>query len=83
MHKIQYSWTVQNRHLRDFAPSQGGLYGSSPFRSDGSRDSQTEEWILWETAKGTETKLALEGHQAQVHSDQMVLMMVRQEAEHM
>jgi hypothetical protein len=59
----------------DLHASQEGLSGSSSLRSDGSRDSRDREAdcvsVGQNQLKG--------GHQAQVHSDQMVLVMARQE----
>jgi hypothetical protein len=53
----------------DFSASQGGLFRLSPLRSDGSWNRQMgdgpQKW--WRKAD----------HQARVHTDQMVLVMVR------
>jgi hypothetical protein len=53
--------------------SQGGLSGSSPLRSDGSRDRQ----MGLSCVSGVQKKLMV-GHEVRVHSGQMVLLMVRQ-----
>jgi hypothetical protein len=53
---------------------RGGLPRSSPLKSDGSWDSQEGRgWAAWASAKGN----SKEGHQALVHSDQMVPVMAR------
>ncbi len=54
--------------------SKGRLWGLSPLRSDGSWIVKRGGWITWMVANGTSKG----GHQASVHSDQMVLMMARQ-----
>jgi hypothetical protein len=58
--------------------TQGGPSDSSPLRSDGSRDGLAGRLCVSET-KDTQSKLNLTGdNQAQVHSDQMVPVVVRQ-----
>jgi hypothetical protein len=51
--------------------TQGGPSGSSPLRSDGSHDGQAE--MLDRVSGG-------QRHQARVHPDQMILVVVRREA---
>jgi hypothetical protein len=56
---------------------------SSPLRLDGCHDGQEEGWTSYLVAIQRLHSLKLkprENYQAQVHSDQMVLMRVRQEA---
>jgi hypothetical protein len=54
--------------------SRVGLSGLSPFRSDGSQDSQAQR--LSHVSSGI--KQLKSGYQAPVHSDKMVLAMARQ-----
>ncbi len=56
--------------------SQGGLSGSSPLRSNGSQVSQIGRLSFMSSGQ----KQLKESHQAQVHSDQMVLVMPDREA---
>jgi hypothetical protein len=68
------AWAVAKSNL-------GGPSGSGPFRSDGSHDGKAGGWTLWAVAK-RHSNLGLKGdYQAQVYSDQMVLMVVKREAE--
>jgi hypothetical protein len=61
------------------AQSQEVSPWSSPLRSEGSQDDQGGGgWSFWSEAKSLKAKPR--EHQARVHSDQMVLVMVRQEA---
>ncbi len=55
---------------------QGGLSGLSPHRPNGSRDGQTGRF---ERMNGGQSQLK-RGQQTRVHSDQIVLVMARQEA---
>jgi hypothetical protein len=41
----------------NFTASQEGLSGSSPLRSDSSRDSQTGSWTLGEAAKDAQGRV--------------------------
>jgi hypothetical protein len=54
--------------------SQGGLFGLSPLRSDGSQDGQMRRLSCVSSGQ----KQLKGGHQAPVYSDHMVLMMARQ-----
>jgi hypothetical protein len=61
--------------------AKGGLSGLSPLRSHGSHDSPARRLDRGAVAKDTHGKLNLKGGcQAEVHSDQMVHMVVKQEA---
>jgi hypothetical protein len=61
---------------------QGGLSGLSPFRSDGSQDSQVGRLDCVSSGQGqSKSKLSLLGaNQARFHSDQMVPVKARQKA---
>jgi hypothetical protein len=65
----------------DFATSQGGTFRIESTQIKCSWDSQTRAWTLWEATKGTQIWANSRGGcKARFHSDQMVLVMARQEA---
>ncbi len=59
MQNIQ--WMLKKTFKGDFVASQGGLFWSSPLRSDGSGNSQPGGWTSKEAARTLRSKLTQKG----------------------